>query len=87
MAGLHLFKRIRLNLGFDYARFQKPQRPSASEVKVLHDWHEIYSFGGDISLDINLFSSPASATTALTLSLWQPSEGGFYVSFGVGLPF
>ncbi len=85
--GYIYFKRIRLNLGFDYARFQKPQRPSASEVKVLHDWHEIYSFGGDISLDINLFSSPASATTALTLSLWQPSEGGFYVSFGVGLPF
>ena len=84
--GYIYFKRIRLNLGFDYARFEL-SRLMAADGKVHRQWHDIYSYGGDISFDINLFSSPASATTALTLSLWRPSEGNFYVSFGVGLPF
>ncbi len=69
------FKRIRLNLGFDYAQFR------------LDGWQRIYSYGADLLLDINLFRQPASATSTVKLSFYRPSRGSFYVGAGVGLPF
>jgi len=34
-----------------------------------------------------MLSQPASATVAITLSLYRPSEGGVYFSAGMDLPF
>ena len=41
------FKRIRLNVGADYARFQE----FGSRGKT---WRDIYSYGGDLLLDLNI---------------------------------
>ena len=83
--GIVYFKRIRLNAGFDLARFQAPI--FYQEGKVGHEWHNLHAYGGDIILDVNLLNQPASATTALKLSFYKPSEGSFYFSAGVELPF
>ncbi len=74
------FKRIRLNIGGDYARFRS--------ITARGDkWHELWSVGGDLLFDINLFRMPAAATSTVKLSLYLPSSGGVWFSAGVGLPF
>ena len=83
--GVIYFKRIRLNAGFDAARFQRPV--FYEDGSVREKWHNLYSFGGDVILDLNIFSQPSAATTALKLSFYQPSEGGFFVAAGLELPF
>ena len=83
--GVVYFKRIRLNAGFDYAQFE---RRRFHEDGALHrEWQQINSWGGDIILDCNFLGQPASATTALKLSLYKPSEGSLYFAAGVELPF
>jgi hypothetical protein len=48
----------------------------------------LYSYGGDISLDFNLFAMPEAGTTSLTLSIYQPhGKQRPFVSVGFGLPF
>lgn len=107
------FKRIRLNVGFDYASFDnqyflvsrkgagtihrdghsaqlsRANRQSApSSVSVRERRSHIFAYGGDISLDVNLFRMPASATTSLTLSIYKPhGKRGMFISAGLGLPF
>ena len=94
------FRRVRLNLGFDYASFNHKQmyidKESLSILSKL-ERNRILSFGGDLSLDFNLFRLPDSATTSLTLSVYQPMvitkhKGDRvsrrpFVTVGVGLPF
>ncbi len=70
------FKRLRLNLGFDYAQF-----------KVGRNWRRLYSWGGDLLFDINLFRQPASATSTLKLSIYKPRHGSLWIGGGIGLPF
>lgn len=84
LRGIIYFKRIRANLGFDYAQFR---RTSIYGDGLRERWHRINSWGGDLTFDINLLSQPASATVAITLSLYRPSEGGTYFSVGMALPF
>ncbi|MEG0789638.1 MAG: hypothetical protein RR432_05505 [Alistipes sp.] len=74
------FKRIRLNLGGDFAQFRL--LANAGER-----WHRLYSYGADLIFDFNIFRQPASATSSIKLSLYKPSEGGAWFSVGVGLPF
>ena len=83
--GIIYFKRIRANLGFDAAQFRR--RGFAERGMVRERWHRINSWGGDLTFDVNLLAQPASATVALTLSLYRPSEGGLYFSAGMDLPF
>ena len=47
ISGVIYFKRIRLNVGADYARFQE----FGSRGKT---WRDIYSYGGDLLLDLNI---------------------------------
>lgn len=61
------FKRIRLNVGADYARFQE----FGSRGKT---WRDIYSYGGDLLLDLNILRMSAAATATVKLSLYKPSE-------------
>ena len=83
--GVVYFKRIRLNAGFDYAQFER--RRFHEDGAVHREWQQINSWGGDIILDCNFLGQPASATTALKLSLYKPSEGSLYFAAGVELPF
>ncbi len=70
------FKRIRLNVGGDWAQF-----------RYGDDWRRLYAYGADLLFDINLFRQPASATSTLTLSLYQTKDEGLWFGFGLGLPF
>ncbi len=74
------FKRIRLNVGGDYAQF----RGVTSRGAV---WRRIWSVGGDVIFDVNVFRQPASATSTVKLSLYRPSSGGVWCGASVGLPF
>jgi hypothetical protein len=85
--GIFYLKRMRMNLGFDAARFQRSVIDRSATGGIHNEWHHLNSWGGDLIFDLNILSQPASATTALKLSLYQPSEGGFYFSAGVELPF
>ena len=79
------FKRIRLNAGFDMARYDRSQ--FHTDGSLSYRGHYITSFGGDVIFDVNLLNQPAAATTALKFSFYQPSEGSFYFSAGMELPF
>lgn len=85
------FKRIRVNLGCDYASFGKQffiAYPELDRVKLQSARNHLFSYGGDVTFDINIFRMPAAATTAVTLSLYKPhGKKGVYFSAGVGLPF
>lgn len=68
------FKRIRLNLIGDYARYQNHQGRMGN----------VYSYGGELIFDLNLLRTPSPATTAFGLSLYKPSDRKGCV-FGVNL--
>ena len=86
------FKRIRLNLGSDYASFRKPEFDNTGTI--IDRRHRLWAYGGDIIVDFNLFRMPHSATITATLSLYAKAsnialskKNKFYVNFGLGLPF
>ena len=85
------FKRIRLNIGFDYASFDKPsfEVDGKQEVaKLIERRSHLFAYGGDVTFDVNLFRMPSAATVALTLSVYKPhGKKGMYISGGFGLPF
>lgn len=72
------FKRIRLGVGGDWARYRLPAGAG---------WRHIWSAGADLAFDVNFFRQPASATSTFTLSAYRPSKGGMWWSVSVGLPF
>lgn len=74
------FKRIRLNVGGDYAQF----RDLGGGGMILR---RIWAVGGDLVFDVNLFRQPASATSTFKLSCYHPSNGGVWFAASVGLPF
>ena len=74
------FKRIRLNVGADYARFQE----FGSRGKT---WSDRYSDGGEHTSDLNFLRMSAAATATVKLSLYKPSEGSCWFGFGLELPF
>ena len=79
------FKRIRLNAGFDFARYDHAEFRADGTIRYTP--HYIHSWGGDVILDVNFLRQPASATTAVKLSLYKPSEGSLYFAAGLELPF
>ena len=85
------FKRVRLNIGFDYASFgHKAMFINAitGELSSRIERRHLFSYGGDISVDFNLFRMPAAATTSLTLSIYQPhGKKKPFITAGFGLPF
>ena len=70
------FRRLRLNVGFDYAHY-----------RVGHDWMHLHAYGGDLLVDFNLFRQPDSATSTLKFSLYKPKHGSLWFGAGIGLPF
>ena len=90
--GVIYFKRLRLNLGGDYASFSKPAFNENGDIVNLR--RELWAYGGDIIVDFNIFSLPHSATATATLSLYGKGSNSplgkgkrFYINFGLGLPF
>jgi hypothetical protein len=88
------FKRIRLNLGFDYASFDKQRfvaRRSAEPgdvANIVERRAHLFAYGGDLTFDVNFFRMPSAATVALTVSVYKPhGKKGMFVSGGIGLPF
>ena len=90
--GVIYFKRLRLNMGGDYASFSKPAFNDVGDVVNLR--RQLWAYGGDIIVDFNLFGMPHSATATATLSLYGKGSNAplgkgqkFYINFGLGLPF
>lgn len=89
--GVIYFKRLRLNLGGDYASFEQPSFNVEGDVVMPRK--AIWAYGGDIIVDFNIFTMPASATITATLSLYakgsnMPLKNNKpYIAFGLGLPF
>ena len=85
------FKRIRLNVGFDYASFDKLQFQAGEGQEVaslIERRSHLFAYGGDLTLDVNLFRMPSAGTVAVTLSVYKPhGKKGMYISGGLGLPF
>ncbi len=85
------FKRVRLNIGFDYASFDSKfatLKDNTGAVTTDIERMRLFSYGGDLSIDFNLFRMPDAATTSLTLSVYQPhGRKRPFVSVGFGLPF
>ena len=84
------FKRLRINLGFDYASFNHKYATLQSGTGLVTtdiERRHIFSYGGDISIDFNLFVMPEAATTSFTLSIYQPhGKGKPFITVGFGLP-
>jgi hypothetical protein len=84
------FKRVRLNLGFDFASFSRKDMyigQNNSLIAVVQR-QRLFSYGGDISFDFNLFRMPDAGTTSLTISIYQPhGKKKPFVTAGFGLPF
>ncbi len=77
ISGLIYFKRISMNLGGDYAQFDT----------MLNEKSRIYSLGGDLSFDINVFNMPSASTSTIKISLYKPADRNLYLQFGLSVPF
>ena len=91
-SGVIYFKRLRLNLGGDYASFSRAKFDDAGNI--IEPRKHIWAYGGDIIVDFNIFSMPKSATITATLSLYGKGantalnkRNKFHIGFGLGLPF
>lgn len=90
--GVIFFKRLRVNLGIDYASFIN-SRGFDEMGKVLRKRKRIGSMGLDLGVDFNIFSMPSSATMSATFSLYRKASpdpatnGKLHFGFGLGLPF
>lgn len=86
--GVLYIKRIRVNLGFDYATFNRPVFSISKKGTSLGSIRRnIYSYGGSLTFDLNVFRMPASATTPVTISIYKPSKGSVDVTLGISMPF
>ena len=90
--GIIYFKRLRLNLGADYASF-RATTGFDEEGALIRTRRHLGSYGIDLGVDFNIFGMPNSATISATFSLYQkvmlcPVERKrLHFSFGLGLPF
>lgn len=74
------FKRVRLNVGGDYAQFLVAGAVGQARRRI-------WSAGGDLVIDFNVFRQPASATSTFKFSVYHPSSGGVWTAVSLGLPF
>lgn len=90
--GIVYFKRMRLNMGVDYACFKR-QMFQAETGNVVEFRHHIGSYGFDLGVDFNVIAMPEAATISAQFSLYrrvalQPfTKGDLYYSVQIGLPF
>ena len=71
------FKRIRLNMFMDYARWQD----------FSGTWRPLYSYGGDVILDLSPVRMPSSSNVSVRLTLAKPSDiKGVWFTAGLSVP-
>ncbi len=70
-------KRVRANIGAGYARFDN--------IYAKSGVGDIYSYGGDLSIDFTPLRLPDAATTSVTFSLYKPQNKSLYFSFGLDI--
>lgn len=91
-SGVIYFKRLRLNVGIDYASFIN-SRGFNELGEVMRSRKRIGSMGLDLGVDFNIFSMPSAATMSATFSLYRKASpdpatnGKLHFGFGLGLPF
>lgn len=91
-SGVIYFKRLRLNVGVDYASFRKSNSFNQHGEIVKRRKH-IGAMGVDLGVDFNIFSMPSAATISATFSLYRKASpdpatnGKLHFGFGLGLPF
>ncbi len=76
-ASVFYVKRLRFNMGADYASYGN----------YAGGRSDIHSYGADLYIDCNILSTSSSSTSSVKLSLYRPSVGDFYFQFGLELPF
>ncbi len=90
--GLLYFKRLRLNVGIDYASFRMSNTFN-DMGKIVRNRKHIGAMGIDLGVDFNIFNMPDAATMSATFSLYRKSSpdkatnGKLYFGVGLGLPF
>ena len=88
------FKRIRVNLFADYALWEEFRSGNAgngnggaSVTTKNSAWHRLYSYGGDIILDLSPLRLPGSNHFSATFTVAKPSDRtGVYFNFGLEMP-
>lgn len=90
--GVIYFKRLRLNVGIDYASFIS--KDGFNDMgEIIRKRNHIGAMGIDLGVDFNIFSMPSAATISATFSLYMKASnnpatnGKPYFNFGLGLPF
>lgn len=75
--GILFLRRIRVGAFVDYAHYQ-----------TFDDaWHNLYSYGGSVSLDVVPIRMNASSTTSITLTVAKPSDRrGVLTYVNLGIP-
>ena len=89
------FKRVRLNLFADYARWQgfgstgSATVSSGSSTSAVRrgSWHRLYSYGADIILDLSPLRLPATNHFTARFTFARPSDSrGVFFNFGLEMP-
>jgi hypothetical protein len=84
--GVLYFKRIRLNVFGDYAQWMDFGRTANNRFSPPA-WHELYSYGGDLILDLSPLRLPATNTVTATFTFAKPSDqSGVFFNFGLTIP-
>ena len=80
------FKRVRINLFADYARWQDLSGEGEG-VNNGGKWHPLFSYGGDIILDVNPFRLPGNSNVSLRMTIAKPSDDdNLFFGFGMEVP-
>lgn len=78
--GVVYFKRIRLNLGGDFAQYRYRSGSRGH-------WQRLWSYGADVIFDLNVLRMPAAATSTVKVSVYKPTGRNVWFSLALGLPF
>lgn len=92
LRGIIYFKRVRLNIGSDYASFNRSMF-QGDTGKILEFRNHLGSYGMDLGIDFNVIAMPEAATISAKFSLYRRvrfapyRSGHIYYSIQFGLPF
>ncbi len=93
ITGIVYFKRVRLNLFADYARWQDFGSTSGAADSpkgvTVHPpaWHRLYSYGADIILDISPLRLPGTNNFSAIFTIAKPSDrSGVFFNVGFEMP-
>ncbi|MDR2913044.1 MAG: hypothetical protein LBV38_07160 [Alistipes sp.] len=88
--GVVYFKRVRLNAFVDYARWQSfasSGTVGGASWSNASTWNTLWSWGGDVIVDISPLRMPATNRFSARLTLAQPSDRrGLFIGGGLEMP-